>query len=266
MSKLVPLKCTICGGILTRETLVCKHCGTGFVLSSSEFANFVHRTESHSETHGRFVTREELWHEPNQSLIESMTGNDIQFQLDDRVDRKFIRYLKSVAMKKAEVTYSRFMEYQASQTKMEQTFASHEIDEDSYDNKRKDLETAFNVWECRVREMLDGGRMTLDKISNYVHQGVENKSKGFGGITTSEGVRFHSIDAKPVGDSFVYMIGGCLKCKVRSGVFSSKETSKCFLAEIDYKTDEITSFKWEPCEAIDVQEYLARPLAVPSFA
>lgn len=36
MTKLVPLKCSVCGANLSREKLICEYCGTHFVLSEDK--------------------------------------------------------------------------------------------------------------------------------------------------------------------------------------------------------------------------------------
>jgi hypothetical protein len=38
LSKLVPLKCSVCGANLSPETLTCDYCGTQFVLSEEKVA------------------------------------------------------------------------------------------------------------------------------------------------------------------------------------------------------------------------------------
>jgi hypothetical protein len=205
-------------------------------------------------------------------------------ELDDRVDRKITRYLNETRKRKIDAINAKIERFLLERRKLEHAFKSNQMNEDIYDNSRKELENNFQAVTDQVMTMLDCGEALMEIakfIEATVHWGwgkgggyhiqipesVKKASqKSFNDIREIKRIVFYLVDGKACGDSFVYKIAGFIDCVAKSGIFSTKLSNKYFSAEVDPKSRKMFSFNWEQSDSLNVQEYQARPLALPKFS
>lgn len=273
MTKLVPLKCSVCGANLSRDTLICEYCGTHYVLSEESVAirpkttyvlepktTYVSEPESYEE-----ITEEDMQiaGELFRLTIFTSINSSFKYYIDDRVDRKILRYLKETAERKYDAAKSKLEEYESERVKLKRLLNSGKIDEDAYDDQCKELWKKYEMARDQILNMLDC-RQALEKVYDFIFKSVKEKSGVARNIKSIDRLIFSSVDGKISESSFIYKITGILDCSV-GGLFSTQPAKKHFSAEVDYKTGEIVSFTWEPQDSLNVQEYRARPLPLPKF-
>jgi hypothetical protein len=273
MPKLVPLKCSICGANLSRETLICEYCGTNFVLSE-ESAAIQQKPKFVLEPETREGITQEVMDEVDEDMYlsamrwqrESEGFGSLGYNIDDRVSRKILRYLKETTERKIGAIEQKFEEYKLERARLKRLFDSGRIDEDAYEDQRKELWEKYMAARQQLEKILDCGE-ALKVVFDFILKCGKEKLEVFRDIKSIDidQLVFKSVDGKASGDSFVYRITGSLDCLVKSGMFSTKQTKKYFSAEVDYKTGKIVSFKWESDDPLNVEEYRGRPLPLPKF-
>lgn len=209
---------------------------------------------------------------PESSTIVLSWGKGASAILDDRVDRKIARYCGEAAKRQTEALKRKLMDCVAEIDRLKRFLDSKQIDEDDYDNQRKAAWSKYETAKHLLQEVLNPG-WAMVEVYEFMLKSAENRSGVFCDIIlvdtrtnqTVFKVVFSSVDGKTSGNSFAYKITGTVDCLVKSGMFSKRPSRKYFSAEIDYKTRDIFSFRWEPDEQLNVQEYRARPLALPNF-
>lgn len=286
-TKLIPLRCSVCGGHLNHETLICEYCGTHFVLSDSQFAHLTRYTKSSSEEYDEFemdvydeidlkqageesLRNYEIWKEDGAVLINIERG---YIQLDDRVDRKIVRYIKESLERKHQAEWTKFEEFVREHRKLKYAFQSGQIDEDTYYNSREKLKSNYPILTGRV----DCGQALViikEFIEDTAHWGPEHEAEFmltkecrdvFKKIKEIKKIVFCLVDGKAYESSFVYKIAGFVDCIAKSGIFSTELTRKYFSAEVNCENGKICSFSWEKQKPLNAEEYLKRPLALPRF-
>lgn len=298
MSNLIPLRCTVCGGKITRETLTCRHCGTAFVLSEIEFAKLPsNRTVTSTkfldefsveieqtkfiEAAAKEMMGPELLDEPGAEFEDGIYLGSNQ-ELDDRVDRKILRYLKETRKARDNAMKAKLEEFRPEYQKLKNSLESNQIDEDTYDDLRKELAVKMSRAAHQIGGMLDCaeamrgvGRFIEATVNRWSedHQSLEipesikkASQKGFKDIREIKRIVFYLVDGKTYADSFVYRIAGLIDCVAKSGMFSTKPSKRYFSAEVDFKSKKLCSFNWEQSALLNVQEYRTRPLALPKFS
>lgn len=299
MSNLIPLRCTVCGGKITRETLTCRHCGTAFVLSEIKFAKL---QSTRTATSPEFLDEYSVEVERTMNIVyaaEEMRGplflsdeNGAEFEdgiylgsnqeLDDRVDRKILRYLKETRKARHDAMKAKLEEFRPEYQKLKNTFESNQIDEDTYDDLSKELAVNMSSAAGQIGRMLDCAE-AMRGVGRFIERTVNRRSedyqslqipesikkasqKGFNDIREMKRIVFCLVDGKTYADSFVYRIAGLIDCVAKSSMFSTKPSNRYFSAEVDFKSKKLCSFNWEQSASLNVQEYRTRPLALPKFS
>lgn len=265
MTKLVPLKCTVCGANLPQDTLICKYCGTHFVLSAERVAVAVKAAEK-DETERAIEEAKETYIE-GETFIQpkippSYSPND--FMLDDRVDRKILKYLNETRKSKYDAVMEKYKECKKEIYELRRLLKSNQIDEDSCEDRCKELWRKYEIAKEQIDKMLDCGE-ALKTFLNFIIKGIEDKTNNFHGIKSIGNMVFDSVDGRVSESSFAYKITGCVECHMKLGILTTKLVKRYFSSEVDYKTGEVIQFSWQHEELLNVQEYRARPLALPKF-
>jgi len=265
MVKLVPLKCTVCGANLPRDTLICEHCGTHFVLSEDKASVAVQaREENEIERAIEQFKEEYVEGETFEKPGIPRDYGPYDFRLDDRVDRKILKYLNETKKSKYAAIMEKYKEYQEEKHKLRRLLKSNQMDEDSYADRANESWRKYEIAKEQINRMVDCGE-GLKIVESFIMNGVKNKTDNFKDIKSIKEILFNSVDGSVLGNTFIYKITGYADCYLKSGMFSKKYGRKYFSAEVDYRTGEVTQYDWEPNESLNVQEYRARPLPLPKF-
>jgi hypothetical protein len=191
-------------------------------------------------------------------------AHELGLELDDRVDRKILKYINETKRSKYDAMIEKVREYIAERNKLQHQLKAGQIDEDTYDDLHAESWKKFEITKDQISKMLDC-RQAMMTVRDFIVESVESKSNVFRDIKSIGRIVFSSVNGRMSANTFIYKITGYADCYLKSGIFSTKPGRRYFSAEVDYRTGGVIQFSWEPYQSLNVQEYRALPLPLPKF-
>lgn len=155
------------------------------------------------------------------------------FMLDDRVDRKIIKYLNETSEIKYSTIMEKYREYKEERFKLRQLVKSNQLDKDSFDDQNREWRK-YETVKQQIERMLDCGE-GLKRIESFILEGIKNKTNNFNNIKTIEKIVFNSVDGRVFGNAFIYKITGYVDCYLKSGMFSKNMEKSIFQQRLTTK-------------------------------